>query len=454
MFPHQITPRPIIAGLMLAFLAFPAVTAAADSDALPSHWSNAQEAQLRASVPARERTAPEPVQNFSATELVDGTATALKDKTYTTEADDLNAVLVRNRGQVAMQGVLINKSGNSTSLRESIVNGRNAAVLCANSDMLISGSTLNTSGAGSGAAVSDGDGSVIFLEHVRLITRGDSSPGLRAIGGGTVRSSDSVVATHGSNSPGLYAAKGSFAEFTRGEINTAGEDSPCLRSEGTVKAVGLRGFAQGSEFAVVEGKNLLVLENSELTGRGRYGALLYEKDSTGGTPGQASFSAKNSMLTNLSDGPMFQVSNTRAEAYLENTGLNSNSEILAKVTQGLWGYEGQSGGTFTLSCRSQRLRGDVTADRESSVTLNLGDGTVFTGAVNHDNSAYFAAVNLEKGAVWEVTGTSSVTVITDADPNLTNIHSNGHSVYYRMSACPRFEGKTFPLPGGGKLEPN
>ena len=89
------------------------------------------------------------------------------------------------------------------------------------------------------------------------------------------------------------------------------------------------------------------------------------------------------------------------------------------------------------------------------MNLALRDKTYFKGALNPDQKAKAVTVSLDKDAVWEVTGTSYITSLTDADPSLKNIHSNGNNIYYdaKDSANTWLKGETKTLPGGGKLMP-
>jgi len=61
--------------------------------------------------------------------------------------------------------------------------------------------------------------------------------------------------------------------------------------------------------------------------------------------------------------------------------------------------------------------------------------------------------------VWNVTGTSYLTTLSDASgisgSTITNIHGNGHTVYYdaTLAANSALGGKTYTLVGGGTLAP-
>ena len=181
--------------------------------------------------------------------------------------------------------------------------------------------------------------------------------------------------------------------------------------------------------------------------------MLYQSFSGDAGVGEASFSAKDSTLRNLSDGPMFFVTNTKAKASLENVELQQSGSVLVNVAAGRWGTTGANGGDFTLSAQQQVLTGDVKADALSNITLQLGEAADYEGAFNAENTAKNAAITLAAAAKWTMTSDAYVTTIEDAAEDYENIASNGHNIYYDATADTALGGKTYALPGGGKLLP-
>ena len=147
------------------------------------------------------------------------------------------------------------------------------------------------------------------------------------------------------------------------------------------------------------------------------------------------------------------LANTTAKATLENTTLNQSSDILVKVTSDCWGNAGKNGGDFTLNAQNQQLKGQILANNISKVTLNLGEGSTFSGTINNDNQAEAANISLTKGASWQLTADAYVTTITDEQTDFSNIVSNKHNIYYDKENNPHLNGRTINLPGGGKLKP-
>lgn len=88
----------------------------------------------------------------------------------------------------------------------------------------------------------------------------------------------------------------------------------------------------------------------------------------------------------------------------------------------------RNGENFAFKADNQKLQGNVLADDKTTIALALTNGSEFAGAINGDNKAKAAELYLSKDSVWEVTGDSNITKLTNEDPTNTNIHTNGYKV--------------------------
>jgi len=392
--------------------------------------------------------------DLSAKVLVDGENQSLDKQAYASETTDESAVLVRGGGSLNLSNAKLHKNGDSSSEDASNFNGQNAVFLCADSSTAhLSDVVLESDADGANAIFSTGEKSIVTAEHIKIHTKNNSSRGLDATYGGTIKARDVEIVTEGAHCGALATDRGEGNVLVNGaNIKTSGEGSPCIYSTGNIQLTNGVGEATGSEIAVVEGKNSITLNNADLTGHIKHGVMLYQSFSGDAGVGMAKFMANDSKLTNQSPGPMFYVTNTTAEASLKHTQLiqAGGSRTLVQVTSDRWGVTEKNGGNFTLNAENQLLEGAVLANRISQVTLNLGDDAVFSGSVNPDNQADSMVVNLKSGATWELTEDSYVTKLVDEDGSFSNIKSNGHNIYY-SKAENNFGGKTIKLPGGGKL---
>ena len=389
---------------------------------------------------------------LTASQVVDGQTQSLTGLTLNATAADQSAFLVRNGGSVTLTGSTLSKTGDSSSADASNFSGQNAIFLSSNSTASLSNLNLTSNADGANAIFSTGKNSTVTADHIKIHTKNNSSRGLDSTYGGTIQASNVDITTEGAHCAALATDRGEGNVIVKdARIATSGDGSPCVYSTGNIQLTNGQGEATGSEIAVVEGKNSITLQKVDLTGYKKHGIMLYQSFSGDASVGQATFSAKDSKLTNKSDGPMFYITNTKATATLENTQLVQNGDTLVNVTSGQWGKTDKNGGNFTLNATNQTLKGKILANNISQVTLNLKDHAVWTGSLNEDYAADQANISLTRQAAWNVTSDSYVTTITDETKDFSNIIGNGHTVYYSKADNPSLQGKTFNLRNGGKL---
>jgi hypothetical protein len=158
------------------------------------------------------------------------------------------------------------------------------------------------------------------------------------------------------------------------------------------------------------------------------------------------------------NGPLFYVTNTNGHITLKGVEVNATSGILLKAEgNDRWGTSGSNGGTVFFTADAQTLKGGFVADKISTLTLDLKNGSTLVGAINADNTAKSVALKLDESSAWNVTSDSHVTCITDptiSGNTVTNIIGNGHTVYYSTNACSTLGGQTYTLASGGTLTPS
>lgn len=351
---------------------------------------------------------PKDASQLTAQLISDHESGTYDNQTLTASSADENAFLARNGATVTLTNSTLSKTGDSSDVDASNFSGQNAVFLSSNSIATLSNLKLDSNADGANAIFSTGKKSVVNVNHVVIHTKNNSSRGLDATYGGTIQAKDVEITTEGAHCGALVTDRGEGNVIVENaKIVTSGEGSPCIYSTGNIQLTNGTGEAMGSEIAV----------------------------------GEAKFTAKNSILTNKSDGPMFYITNTTATATLDSTQLVQNGDVLIQAASDRWGNEGKNGGCFTLNAMHQELKGKIFANTISRVTLNLQSGSHWTGSFNEDYTADAAVLNLAKDAVWEVTGNSYLTTISDADMTFNNINSNGHKIYYDKKANPNLGGK-------------
>lgn len=137
------------------------------------------------------------VEYTAATE-VSGEET-LKDS-YTSTKSDENAVLVKDGGNLTLDGATVDKSsGDSSNTENSEFYGVNAGLLATkNSTATIKNTTISTNAKGSNAVFSTGENSKIYISDSNITTTGEASArGLDATYGGYIEADNVTVKTQG-----------------------------------------------------------------------------------------------------------------------------------------------------------------------------------------------------------------------------------------------------------------
>lgn len=397
------------------------------------------------------------ISTFKGAYVLDGVKGRLVDKTIGATEGDENTVLLKKGADLTLKNGILNKSGDTTSGDGSNFNGQNAVFLVAGNSMAtIKNSEIYSNSEGSNAIFATGDQTKVMVQNVKIHTKGNSSRGLDATYNGTIIADDVYITTEGAHCAPLATDRGEgTVTVTNSTLSSDGEGSPCIYSTGNITVNNSVGNAAGSECAVIEGKNSITLNNTSLTGNVKNGVMLYQSFSGDANTGIARFNAKDSTLTSNATGAMFYVTNTQAEVTIENTDLNFPSGVLINVTSDRWGKEDANGGDLTFTGIRQKLVGNILANSISRITVNLTKKTSLCGAINKDKTAKMATLNMDINSSWDVTDDSYVTILTDADQTLSNINTNGHSIYYNANKAENnwLGGKTHHFADGGIIAP-
>jgi len=297
-------------------------------------------------------------------------------------------------------------------------------------NLTVKGGRISSSEEGSNAVLAIGQGAKAFVEDLVIETSANSSRGLYAFQQGEIRAKNVRISTKGAHCAAMATDRGEgVVSVEGGTLDTAGDGSPCIYSTGELSAKDVKGNATGSEAMVIEGRNSITLEKADLTGHRKCGAMLYQSFSGDAREGVAKLKMESCRLA-VKTGPMFFVTNTRAEIEVSASELSAESkdQPLLRVAPARWGREGSNGGSVKLTARNQKLDGDVEVSSISSATIDLQDGAVLSGTLDAKGEAKELVVRLAKGAKLVLTGDSRVTRLENADPSGGNIEKNGHTL--------------------------
>jgi hypothetical protein len=385
-----------------------------------------------------------------------GKTATKSNQTIIATKKDQAGIKVTKGGSLTLAGGAVIKTGDTSSEENSNFYGINAGVLAeASSKINIKNSTISTNSSGSNGVFATGAGTKITVSNVKINTTGNSSRGLDATLTGTIIAANVDISTKGTHCAALATDRGNgTVSLTGGTLTTAGEGSPGIYSTGTISAKNARITATGSEAAVIEGKNTITLINTTIAGTVKRGVMLYQSFSGDAEVGTSKFTMKGGTLT-AAAGPVFYATNTDAIVELSGAKVIGASGMLISAGADSWGTKGSNGAILAFNASNETLSGNIICDNISTIAVSLKNSTTLKGYINKQNTAKAMTLTLDKTSVWNVTGTSYLTSLTDAEEALSNIKDNGNTIYYNSNdkANNWLSGKTYTLTDGGKLTP-
>ena len=203
-----------------------------------------------------------------------------------------------------------------------------------------------------------------------------------------------------------------------------------------------------SEGVCIEGLNSITLNDCDLTadntdcnGNATFhdSIMIYQSMSGDADSGTSHFTMTGGSLTSK-NGHVFHVTNTSAVITLEGVEIVNEDEdnILISVCDDGW-----SGGSNTakMNASAQSLSGAVLVGSNSSLALNLANGSSFEGYVDGNitnakgdtvsTEVGNVTVTLDESSTWTLTGDSYV---TEFNGNAENVIGNGYTLYVNGTA--------------------
>lgn len=368
------------------------------------------------------------------------------DSDVSSTGSDESAVLVKSGGSAVLSGSTISKTGDTTNTENSEFYGINAAFLTqSNSTSTLSNLKIKTDSKGSNAVFATGTGAKTKIQNSVIQTKSNSSRGLDATYGGSIEGKKLTITTQGSSSASLATDRGEgTVNVEDSKLETNGSGSPVIYSTGKITLKNSSGTANHSQMVVIEGKNSVSLDHTELSASGKgnrnsvdhAGIMIYQSMSGDASVGTGTFTAKNSTLSIDADSslygkaPFFFITNTDAKINLTNNQVSYGSGTLMSVKgTSEWGTSGKNGGNVTLNANKQKLSGSITVDKLSTVTMNLKNNSSYKGAINKSNTAKKITLKLDDTSKLTLTGDSYVNELDTSDETYYNIDFNGYKLY-------------------------
>ncbi|MCR4896993.1 MAG: hypothetical protein K5891_09490 [Lachnospiraceae bacterium] len=336
----------------------------------------------------------------------------------------------------------------------------NAAVLVKDgSTTTITGATITTDADGANGVFSyggnggqngaAGDGTTVIISDSTITTTGDGSGGIMTTGGGITKASNLTVTTSGRSSAAIRTDRGGgTVTVDGGTYTTNGLGSPAIYSTADITVSDATLVSNLSEGVCIEGINSITLNDCDLTANNTstngnatfYDTIMiYQSMSGDADSGTSVFTMNGGTLTSKS-GHVFHVTNTTAVINLDNVKIvNKDSEnILLSVCAD--GWTGDTN-TATVNASNQTLEGTILVGDDSTLTLNLTNGSTFTGTFSGEitnakgttvsTELGTVSVSLDSSSTWTLTGD---TYISAFDGDLSDVNTNGYTLYVNGTA--------------------
>ncbi len=379
---------------------------------------------------------------------------------YNSSTADESALLISTSDEVTITNPTVDKTGDSDGGDNCNFYGLNAAVLVKDgSNTTITGGTITSDadgangvfcyGGNGGQNGAAGDGTTVTIRDTVIKTTGDGSGGIMTTGGGITYAYDLDIDTSGQSSAAIRTDRGGGNVYIDGGTYTSnGLGSPAIYSTAEIHVENADLTSNLSEGVCIEGKNSIELTNCNMTANNTQcngnatffdTIMIYQSMSGDADSGTSSFTMTGGTLTSK-NGHVFHVTNTNAVINLSGvTIVNEDSEnILLSVCADGWSG---AGNIATLNADGQELSGVIKVGSDSELTLNLTNGSTFTGSIDGSiTNAKGTSVSTEVGTVnvkldstskWTLTAD---TYITSFDGDVSNIITNGYTLYVNGTA--------------------
>ena len=382
------------------------------------------------------------------------------DKTYASTTADESSLLIATSDDVTITSPTVTKSGDSDGGDNCNFYGLNAAVLVKDgTTTTITGGTISSDASGAngvfcyggngGRNGASGDGTTLIIRDTVIRTTGSGSGGIMTTGGGITYAYDLDVETSGQSSAAIRTDRGGGTVYVDGGTYVSnGLGSPAIYSTAEIHVENATLVSNLSEGVCIEGKNSIELTDCDLTanntkcnGNATFfdSIMIYQSMSGDADSGTSSFTMTGGSLTSK-NGHVFHVTNTNAVITLNGVTITNEDadNVLLSVCDD--GWSGASN-IATLKAIAQTLTGAIKVGDNSTLTLELTEGSAFTGSV--DGSIINAkgdtvstdvgtvSVTLDSSSTWTLTGDS---YITEFNGSAANIISNGYTLYVNGAA--------------------
>lgn len=168
---------------------------------------------------------------------------------FSSKKSDVNAILTKSGGTLTLNDAKVRKTGDASAVEQSDFSGTNAAILTTkNSTSTIKNTTITTNCKGGNAVFATGSKAKVLISDSTIKTTGQaSSRGLDATYGGYIEANNVTISTKGGSCATLATDRGEgTVKVSDSNLTTNGAGSPIIYSTGDISLTDSKGTANGS----------------------------------------------------------------------------------------------------------------------------------------------------------------------------------------------------------------
>jgi len=359
--------------------------------------------------------------------LSNGTTVSKNSETISSDTQYYNVVQVTN-GTLDLNECTISKTGDGTSGDNSSFYGTNSAVYASGSNAFINinGGTITTSSKGANAVFAT-NGATITADGITIDNSNTVSRGLHATGGGIINATNVNITTRKATSSTVATDRGGgTVTVTGGTLTAKGDKSAVIYSTGNITVSDVTGISEQGPITTVEGTNTTTIIDCDMTSNSEKRGIFLQQSGSGDAEGKQPVCNVNNSTLTMTDGsaPLCYVKNVTATATLTDVSLNIASGLLMVVPNESEGSTGTLSLQTTQDCWT--YTGTVDAESYNNVAVIVGENVIWSGAIDTDNNASSAKVEVESNGTWYLTADSYVSSLT----NNGIIYTNGYKLSY------------------------
>ena len=357
----------------------------------------------------------------------------IENKEFNSTIDFENSILVQ-KCKVTLKNPTIKKSGGKNNDVSKMFGVNSGILVTDKSSLNLIGGKIETDGEQANALYCYQDSNVIAKKS-SIKTLKPNSNGLMINGDGKISGTNLDVKTLGSFSSAIMTiGNDGNIILNKGNYTTSGISSPVINTSSNVEVSNalLKASRSGAIELINKGSislNKVVLESYDLTPSRNYvhkNIFIYQEGEK--NLEQSIFKSKKSTIT-TNQGSTFFVTNANTKIDLiDNTFINKTTDFL-KVLSNNYGTKGNNGGNVSLNMRKQKVNGNITVDKLSTLSMDLSDNSFYKGVINKNNTANNISVTLDIDSKIVLDDDSYITSLVNEDSNNSNIYLNGHKLF-------------------------